>query len=424
MAAQQIRTSQRAYPPRAARRFARRSVIAALVSVLLWLQACDDPPEPLAPADGALASARPADPDIDVDAGAATFVIDGAATTVGVTITNPAKGPLKGVLLVAEVVQVGANHEAARTQVVCGDAAVGTVPGNTTCSTDLPVTVGNSTPGFGMLTAGGATLQVTLLQSPKKVLATASVVVTLVASGAGVPTITGIDLASTQFELNGAPVTYTVTMENPGPPLTGVVVQGEIHQAPTFSGAGGSQVMCENEPAGVLPTGTCSFPMLAAASNIHDGGSLNGGLATLYVYVLDGSGTYDTESVPILIVEPSAPFIYSVLPSTYSLPIDGNAVPYSVTLRNPNSSPQSGITLWVFIEQEGNSRRADNENNPCAADLPVGDCTMSRTLDLTDTSGGGTELVLGPAAIVFELREFGTVIHSARVPATLVASQP
>ncbi len=80
------------------------------------------------------------------------------------------------------------------------------------------------------------------------------------------PTITAPALAQTMLAIEGASGPHTATIENPGPGLSAIVLQGWISQG-TARRAGGETLVDCGSGGGVVPNGTFTVPAAIAASN-------------------------------------------------------------------------------------------------------------------------------------------------------------
>lgn len=125
--------------------------------------------------------------------------------------------------------------------------------------------------------------------------------VTVVSRGA--PTISNVALQSTTLVIGGSNVPYSITIQNPGAALSGVLIQNYIVQGTANKAANGTVVSCPSSTLGDLPQGTCTFGWNAGASNQTGTGTLVPGAATLQVQLMQTVGStttvLDTYSVPI-----------------------------------------------------------------------------------------------------------------------------
>ena len=119
----------------------------------------------------------------------------------------------------------------------------------------------------------------------------------------GAPTITDVALQSTTLAIGGSNVPYTITIQNPGTALSGVLIQNYIVQGTANKAANGTVVTCPSSAQGTLPQGTCTFGWNAGASNQTGPGTLAPGPATLQVQLMQTVGStttvLDTFSVPV-----------------------------------------------------------------------------------------------------------------------------
>ena len=123
------------------------------------------------------------------------------------------------------------------------------------------------------------------------------------------PSIVSVALASSLVALDqaGAATPVSVSLGNPGPAISQVIVQGEIRQGIAFRGAGGTSVTC-GPSVGTLPNGGCVETALAIVANNASGGpgTLVPGSATYVLTLLhfDGVNTtpLDSKTMPITLV--------------------------------------------------------------------------------------------------------------------------
>lgn len=80
------------------------------------------------------------------------------------------------------------------------------------------------------------------------------------------PVFTAFQPAQTTLAIEGAGVSYTATIQNPGGALSGIAVQMWVKQGSAWRAAGGASVNCGGA-LGELPNGTCNVQGSAFASN-------------------------------------------------------------------------------------------------------------------------------------------------------------
>lgn len=247
--------------------------------------------------------APPAGPTItNLTLSTTTLVIGGESISYDVTVTNPG-APLSDIFVQGEMLQNGNTAGAAGFDVRCPPLNInGDLPSGT-CTMTLNTLASNTLVFPSPLVPGPAVFRLTLYNAALDVLDTESVAVTLVAG----PSITSVVFADPDNVLISLTVTapYTVTIENAGPGLTDVGIQGEIIQdqgggVVATRGAGGFPVLCSVSAFGILPTGTCTMTTAATVHNNTGGtGDLREGPAT-FKLTLDHNGVVlDTKSVPI-----------------------------------------------------------------------------------------------------------------------------
>jgi hypothetical protein len=100
-----------------------------------------------------------------------------------------------------------------------------------------------------------------------------------------------LSMGSKKLIFDGTPVSYTVTVRNPGPDLSEVFLQAMVLQGGAYRGAGGVNANCGAGDA-VLPSGTCSIEWTAGADNGNPGdGTLVPGPAEFVLTLSQGFTT-------------------------------------------------------------------------------------------------------------------------------------
>jgi hypothetical protein len=108
------------------------------------------------------------------------------------------------------------------------------------------------------------------------------------------------------------------------------------------------------------------------------------------------------------------------------LRLDGTAVPYTVTLRNPGAELQN-VFLQGMVLQGGADRGAGGVYVLCGADfgvLPSGTCSLDWSASVDNNLPGTGTLVPGPAEFALTLwqgNETSVALDEVRVRITLVA---
>jgi hypothetical protein len=362
-----------------------------------------------------------------------TLPIDGPSINYTAVLNNPAN-TLQGVILQGIVVQGTTTRAAGGLSVSCG-SALGVLPPGT-CTVNFTVTASNSTGGSGTLVPGAATFQLSLIQSgTNTTFDTKSVAVTLISS---TPTITSLVLQSTSLVIGGASVNYTVQIQNPGFPLTDIILQGEIDQTTTSGtvakGAGGTYINCGGA-LGALPTtgtGVCTIQFTVTALGNSTGGAFVPGSASfvLHLYRSPVNGTQtelDSRTVAVTLT-PQGPTITAITPASTSVVLGSGFTSETVTIDNPGADTSIVIVQnWIV---QGSARRAAGGTDVHCGSLPIGDlpsgtCTTPADIvaDNGPSSGTGT-LVTGPATLEVDLEIYdGTiqrVIDTKTTPITLV----
>jgi hypothetical protein len=325
-----------------------------------------------------------------------TLSINGASVSYTATVTDP-NAFFSGLSVQGSIIQ-GTNQRAVGTVVVpCG-------AGSNAC------TFSRTFIAPATLVPGAATFRLQLVNEFGVVSSTRNIPVTLVFT----PTIVGVNVSSLHMLLDGPATPYTVTLQNPGPSLSGVSIQSFLNQDGTLvlppttgarRAAGAGPVQC-GSGSGILPTGTCTVSMALAASNSNAGtGTLVPGLTGVELDltvngVVVGTGPslhvhIDSAVTPVVTVSSS---LSSTAPTDIIL--EGPSVPYSITLQNTGSA-RSGISIRTFVTQKTASRDAGTTLVSCGSGLgvmPNGTCTFSFQMTASNTSAGSGTLLAGASA--------------------------
>lgn len=161
-------------------------------------------------------------------------------------------------------------------------------------------------------------------------------------------TITDVSFTSTEMVLGGAPVDFTVTIENSSgadigtsPPLTDrVAVQALLYQGTYEGAAGGTNVACEGFlVAGTLPPGTCTH---AGTFYINNPGAFSPGEAIARIEVRHENAAHEwttlaSYDVPVTLVDPDLP---DLVVSSITLPAGVTEIVYG-------ASPATWVTFTV-----------------------------------------------------------------------------
>jgi hypothetical protein len=331
-------------------------------------------------------------------------------------------------------------REAANAPVACTGtrAGLGKLPPGD-CDMAFNAKASSSSPGRGTLAPGSATLVLRVVQTvnaSETELSSKSIPVTLVAApSVATPKIVSVALQSTTLVIGGASVNYTAQLQNEGPPVTDVLLQGELHQdqsgGTVIKGAGGAFVAC-GAGLGVLPTtgtGTCAMQFTVTASSSTSGGTLAAGPARFVLHLYKAPPNvapieYDTEIIDVMLV-PNTPSIVSISLASTSLVIDGPRVNFTATIHNPTGAAVTGVFLQEWIDQApATSRPAGGLMIGCtvpSGDLPPGTCVVSFTVGASNAGVGTGTLVAGAATFRLELRqgEASVLLDTKTVPITL-----
>ena len=242
------------------------------------------------------------------------------------------------------------------------------------------------------------------------------------------PKIAGVVTASTTVAIGGAAVAYTINLQNQGPPVDSIIVQGEIVQGGVTKGAGGLYVLCGGTP-GFLPTGNCSIAWTLSASGDPAGGALVPGPATFRVSLLDDDNVQatppvvlDVRNIAITLVA-DAPIITSLVLASTDIRF-GVGTTYVAEVLNPTGAPISIVGLQGYIDQGAIvDTPAGGTSVSCGSGtgvLPPGTCTVRFGVSPSGSYGLST----GPATYRLELfGPDGTVYDTVSVAITLFPFQ-
>jgi hypothetical protein len=365
-----------------------------------------------------------------------TFYIDGPAVTASVSIANGGSAFTSGVFLRAEITQGTATRRAANVPTKCSPLALpGSLPTGD-CSMTINTAALTTGVGSGTLGPGPAVMVLRLMVQTTPLQATEldskSTGIDLLAT----PRITTLTLTPTTLVIGGAPANYTATLNNPGPALSGVLLQGIMVQGTTRRAAGGLSVTCGGG-IGVLPTGSCTINFSAVASNTTGGsGTLVPGAGVFELSLIQSTGsgdlTFDTKTVNVTLAN-ATPTITNIAPVSSFVVLDkpGTFTDFTATVVNA-SGELSVVDIQGWIRQ-GTARRAaggtDVTCGPAVGTLPNGTCQQANVIIADNVSSGGSgTLVPGPATFELELRIFDgttqTVLDTKSIPITIVANTP
>ena len=369
-----------------------------------------------------------------------TLAIDGPSANYTATMQNPSNS-LQGVVLQGYVVQGSTRRAAGGVSVICGGSIGLLTPG--TCTISFSLSASNSASGIGTLTPGSAVFELGLIQNgsgTSTTFDTRTISVTLVSS---TPRITSLVLVSTSIVIGGPSVGYTVQVQNPGFPVSGMLMQGEIAQdtdaGTVTKAAGGFTINC-GAGVGVLPTtgtGTCSMQFTASASNSAAGlGTLVPGLARFVLRlrkppVSGQSNEVDSRTVDVTLVA-QIPTITAITPTSSFIVLGASFTSYTATIQNPGPS-RSIVLIQGWISQGSARRAAGGTQLLCSGaapgELPTGSCDAPGDMVAGNDPADGTgTLVPGPATFELELKQFNgtseTILDTRTIPITLVAATP
>lgn len=233
------------------------------------------------------------------------------------------------------------------------------------------------------------------------------------------PTITSVSLSNSTLAIEGVSVTYTATLSNPGPTLTGVVAQGYMVQGSARRAAGGTQVNC-NAGLGVLPSGTCQISFVVVAGNSYSGsGTLVPGNANFELDLTAGSSTATRTTGVNLIGNPTT----NVLTT---LSLSGAPGALDVTVQS-GSQAVSGLSFQMTVIQGQVHRSAGSAPLKCFGGfsgpgiLPPSQWCLTSLLPVVTVSAEGSNILLpGPATFQVSLLQGTTTVSTKSWPVTLV----
>lgn len=408
----------RSFVSRSTRSWTARVALVALVATAF--SACNDGPALTAVAPRLDVAGSSTTPQISaLTLSSDSVFIGGPAVPFTATLDNP--GAMQsGVAIQGWIVQGTLRHGANGTVINCGSGS-GVLPTGT-CTVSFSYSASNGLSGAGTLVPGAATFELDLEDGTGAVESTVSVPVTLLPDH---PLITAIDFSSDTVFIDGRSTSYTAALENPNGSHTGVVIQGWISQGSVTHAAGGTVVNC-GQGSGVLPTGSCTVPFGAGASN--DGrsgaGTLVPGTATFLLQLKDSAGNIVDTHTRTITLQPNTPRITALSLSSTSAIIDGPTVPFTSTLDNPGLASHSEVSIQGFVVQGSLKRPANGTEIDCGRGLgvlPTNSCTVSFELSASNSAGGSGTLVPGAATFELDLRDSTGAVWSTRTVAiTLV----
>jgi hypothetical protein len=408
-----------------------------IATALIAGSACTDVRPPTAPPINRLGAAIPANAKIKItklQTSTNTLRIDGPGATGTARVTASGVGSASDIVTHIEIAQPAAVQLGRPdTPLKCDGSQDGVlIDGN--CDLSFDFAVKNENPQSGTLVPGAAVLRLYVMQltpSGTVILASKEQAVNLV----GTPRISSLALSTSYFVINGAPVNYTATLQNPANGLQGVALQAFFLQGETLRFRAGSSsptpVTCGGPP-GQLPNGSCTLTLPAVAANAGSGqgGPLKVGDAKLLVVMTQNGAPLDSTTRDDTLI-PAAPHLLSVALTATSFTIGGSGVAYTAKLTNGGTSA-AGISVQSYIEQSGTNvaQRAAGETlvscGGAAGVLPTTTttpCTVSTAASASNTNDGTGTLVAGPATLVVRLRQGTTVLESSSFDITLVAPE-
>jgi hypothetical protein len=359
------------------------------------------------------AAGKPAAVSIDNVAYTGPLVIGGSSFDVAVSVSNSSRSALRDVAVVTRARQGAAVREAGRAQVTCPGAVAGVFPGNASCVVNAMSAVTNSGAGTGTLVAGDADFEVLLVQGRKEsILASAAESVTLTALPALAPSITSVQLASSEFVLDNG-VQYTTNIVNPGPARPNLILQAEVVQGQSVRAASGFVFD--------IAEGSSAVQAMATATNNDAGsGDLAPGPAQLVVQLIDGTTALDSHTFDIVIGPTGTPYIKTFWLDSTTFQLGGSGVAYTAVISNPLEQIVEGVTIRGRIWQGDVYREAGSEIvRGCEGGFEHGDlppnseCTVGGSFVANNTNGG-SDGTLQPGSAILEvlIRSQQVILHS------------
>ena len=347
-----------------------------------------------------------------INPGASPLLIGAGAKSFTATLFNPF-GARPDLIQVNGYIRQGSQRVFVGGQPVNCGSGLGVLPSGS-CSTSSSYNLASAT-----LVPGPATFEVDLINGQNLLQDSASISVTLV----GLPTIGTVAVSGATIvgSPDPIPVTYTASIQNPGPLLSGVTIKDTIIQGSVRLGVGSQNVTCSGGAQGDLPNGSCTFTGTYAA-NDPSRTLVPGAATTLQLTVSNTTnGVLATQTVPITIAPP--PQIDNVFMNSTTLVIDGPSVGYTAALSNPGPDLLRPLTLTAVLTQSGGvSRTVDSFAVKCANGsdgLPGGgSCSPASQLSVKSSGGTGVLTPGQPATLLFQLIDTA----SGKVMATFVQS--
>jgi hypothetical protein len=349
----------------------------------------EDPPPPPPPAPITIVSLTGAEFEV---------AIDGPSVSYGATLKNP--GPIRSNVALQGWITQGATRRAAGGQLAtCGQAA-GVMPiGN--CTVAGPIVASSTTAGTGTFVPGGATFELQLKEAGI-VVGTKTIGVILVPNR---PRISGVTLSADSVIGGGPGITYTTSLQSPGPTRSNVRLRVYLGQATTHTLVGDALVACGGA-LGDVPKGSCTI----RGGIIAPDGVIKPGGVGVEMQLVDNGTVLETRTIGVKSV--SSTRLGVLRPSRDSIGLEGGSLPFTVTLENVGVI-HSGMRIKSEISQaNGSSPTTDARRDlglflvDCGSGsgvLPVGTCTVSSTFRASNSDPGVGQLTLGPAFLTVSL---------------------
>jgi hypothetical protein len=324
--------------------------------------------------------------------------IDGPSVSYGTTLNNP--GPIRSNVALQGWITQGATRRAAGGQLVtCGQAA-GVMPiGN--CTGAGPIVASSTTAGTGTLVPGGATFELQLKEAGI-VVGTRTISVILVPNR---PRISGVTLSADSIIGGGPGITYTTSLQSPGPTRSNVRLRVYLGQATTHTLVGDALVSCGGA-LGEVSKGSCTIRGGITAPD----GAIKPGSAGVEMQLVENSIVLETRMVVVKTV--SSTRLGLLRPSRDSIGLGGGSLPFTLTLENVGPI-RSGMRIKSEISQANTGSPSTDARRDldlflvdCGSGsgvLPVGTCTVSSTFRASNADPGVGQLTLGPAFLTVSL---------------------
>jgi hypothetical protein len=315
--------------------------------------------------------------------------IDGPSVPYTATLNNP--GPQRPNVALQGWITQGATRRAAGGQLVTCGLSAGVMPiGN--CTAQGPIVASSTTAGSGAFVPGSATFELQLKQDGV-VVGSRTVGVILVPNR---PRISGVTLSADSVIIGGPGMTYTTSLQSPGPTRSNVRLRIYLGQATTHALVSDALVSCGGA-LGDVPKGACT---IRGGFTTPDA-TIRPGQAGVEMQLVDNGTVLETRTSIVKSV--SSTRLGVLRAGRDSVALGGSSVPYTLTLQNVGQL-RSGMRVRTDIDQANTSSPSTDPRRELGLALvdcgsgpgvvPVGGCTVSGTFKASNTdlgiSGSGT----------------------------------